>query len=156
MFLNAFSWMIMYKFRSSFHWGLFPGVKLTIFQHWFRKWLGAGQATSHYLNQWWSVYWRTYGPLGLIDLTHWCLCKKDSWYTNTKLHVLLGTKLLEFSSKRRFGMSPMDPVLSSTNVHNLALGSVFATAARLSDYSVHSSDCLSAWYISLSVSYVRE
>ena len=31
---------------------LFPGVKLTICQHWFRWWLGADQATSHYLYQW--------------------------------------------------------------------------------------------------------
>ena len=35
-FSNAFSWMEIYKFRSRFHWSLFPGVKLTVFQHWFR------------------------------------------------------------------------------------------------------------------------
>ena len=29
----------------------FPGVQLTIRQHWFRQWLGAEQATGHYLNQ---------------------------------------------------------------------------------------------------------
>ena len=52
-FSNAFSWMKMFEFRLTFHWILFPGVKLTIFQHWFRLWLGAVQATSHYLNQWW-------------------------------------------------------------------------------------------------------
>ena len=52
IFSNAFSWMKMYKFRLRFHWSLFPRVQLTIFQHWFRWWLGAGQATSHYLNQW--------------------------------------------------------------------------------------------------------
>ena len=33
---NAFSWMKMYEFRLRFHWILFPGVQLTIFQHWFR------------------------------------------------------------------------------------------------------------------------
>ena len=60
-FSNAFSWMKMFKFRLRFH----PRVQLTIFQHWFRLWLGAGQATSHYLNQWWSVYWRIYASLGL-------------------------------------------------------------------------------------------
>ena len=37
-----------------FHWSLILRVQLTIFQHWFRKLLGADQATSHYLNQWWS------------------------------------------------------------------------------------------------------
>ena len=30
-----------------------PDVKLIIFQYWFRLWLGADQATSHYLSQWW-------------------------------------------------------------------------------------------------------
>ena len=33
-------------------WSLFPRVQLTIFQHWFRKWLSAELATSPYLNQW--------------------------------------------------------------------------------------------------------
>ena len=46
-FSNAFSWMKMYKFHLTFHWGL---LQLTTIQHWFRKWLGTGQATSHYLN----------------------------------------------------------------------------------------------------------
>ena len=50
---NAFSWMKMYEFRLKFHWSLFLRVQLTIFQYWFRWWLGAEQATSHYLNQWW-------------------------------------------------------------------------------------------------------
>ena len=28
----------------------------------------ADQATSHYLNQWWLAYWRTYVSLGLNEL----------------------------------------------------------------------------------------
>ena len=35
-FWNGFSWMKMFNFRLRFHWSLFPRVKLTIFQHWFR------------------------------------------------------------------------------------------------------------------------
>ena len=35
-FSNAFSWMKIYGFRWRFHWSLFPSVKLTIFQRWFR------------------------------------------------------------------------------------------------------------------------
>ena len=65
---NAFSWMKMSEFRLRFHWSLFLRVQLTIIQHWFRYWLGAGQATSHYLNQWWLVYWRIYASLGLNGL----------------------------------------------------------------------------------------
>ena len=67
-FLNEFSWTKMYKFRLKFHWSLFPRVQLTISQHWFRWWLGADQATSHYLNQWWLIYWRIYASLGLNEL----------------------------------------------------------------------------------------
>ena len=52
-FSNAFSWKKMIKFLFKFHWNLFPWVQLTISQHWFSKWLGAEQATSHLLNQWW-------------------------------------------------------------------------------------------------------
>ena len=59
-FSNGFSWMKSYEFRLKFHWKLFLGVQLTIFQHWLREWLGAGHATSHYQNQWWLVYWRKY------------------------------------------------------------------------------------------------
>ena len=53
-FSNAFSWMKMYKFWLRFHWSLFRRVQLTISHSWFRLWLGTHQATSHYLNQWWS------------------------------------------------------------------------------------------------------
>ena len=60
-FSNGFSWMKLYEFWLKFHWSLFLAVQLTIFQHWFRKWLGAGQATSHYLNQ-------LYASLGLNEL----------------------------------------------------------------------------------------
>ena len=68
---NAFSWMKMLEFRLRFHWSLFLRVQLTIIQHWFRKWLGAGQATSHYLNQWWLVYWCICASLRLNELrTH--------------------------------------------------------------------------------------
>ena len=69
-FSNEFSWMKIFEFRLKFHWSLFLRFQLTIFQHWFRKWLGADQATSHYLNQWRSVYWRIYASLGLNELTH--------------------------------------------------------------------------------------
>ena len=65
---NGFSWIKMYEFRLTFHWNLFLRVELTIFQHWFRQWLGAVQATSHYLNQWWLVYRRIYASLGLNEL----------------------------------------------------------------------------------------
>ena len=54
-FSTAFPWMEMFEFRLKFHWNLFLRVQLIILQHWFRKWLGAEPATSHYLNQWWPT-----------------------------------------------------------------------------------------------------
>ena len=74
-FSNAFSWIEMYEFRLGFHWSLFLRVQLTIIHHWFRQWLGAGQATSHCLNQWWLVYWRIYASLGLNELINRCPVK---------------------------------------------------------------------------------
>ena len=68
-FSDAFSWMKIYTFWLWFDWNLFPRDQLTVFLHWFRKWLGAVQATSHYLNQWWLDYWRIYASLGLNELT---------------------------------------------------------------------------------------
>ena len=43
--------MKMLEMSLKFHWSLFLRIQLTIFQHLFRKWLGADQVTSHYLNQ---------------------------------------------------------------------------------------------------------
>ena len=68
-FTNVFSWMKMYKFRLKFHCSLFQRVQLRISQHWFRKWLGASQATSHFLNQCWLVYWRIYASPCLNELS---------------------------------------------------------------------------------------
>ena len=62
-------WMKMFEFRLKFHWSLFLRVQLTIIQHCFREWLGAAQATSHYLKQWWLVHWRIYASLGLNELS---------------------------------------------------------------------------------------
>ena len=83
-FSNTFSWMKMHEFRLSFHWRLFPRVQLTISQHWFREWLGAGQATLHYLNQWWLVYWHIYASPGFNELRDWW--PPGSQYLTT-LHV---------------------------------------------------------------------
>ena len=63
--------MKLLEFRLKLHWSLFLRAQWTILQHWFRKWLGADQATSHYLNQWWLDYRRIYASLGLNELTHW-------------------------------------------------------------------------------------
>ena len=90
-FSNAFSWIQMYELSLKFHWSLFLRFQLTIFQHWFRYWLGAIQVTSHYLNQWWLAYWRIDASLGLNELRSsmcspnclwllWCLITLVTWW----------------------------------------------------------------------------
>ena len=50
---NALPGMKNFDFWLKFHWSLFLRVQLTLTQHWFRLWLGAESATSHYLSQCW-------------------------------------------------------------------------------------------------------
>ena len=69
------------KFRLRFHWSLFLKFKLTLFQHWFRKWLGAYQETSHYLKQWWLVYWRIYTSLDLSEVIAYTFSTKTCLHT---------------------------------------------------------------------------
>ena len=76
---SAFSWMKMFECRLEFQWSLFLRVQLTIFQHWFRSWFGAVQATSHCLNQWWLVYRRIFASLGLNELRHKFLVHVTDW-----------------------------------------------------------------------------
>ena len=59
---NAFPWMKITVCWFKFHWNPFLWRHLTISQHWFRWWLGACSAPSHYLNQ--------YRP---SSLTHKCV-----------------------------------------------------------------------------------
>ena len=93
-FPSAFSWMKMYYFRLRFHWNLFVGVQLTIFQYWFRKWLVAVQATSHYLNQWWLVHRHIYASPGLnefkmLSMKWWPFCLSLNVLTHFRLASLL-------------------------------------------------------------------
>ena len=81
-FSNAFSWKQLFEFRLKFHWSLFLSVQLLIFHHWFRQWLGAGQATSHCLNQWRLVYWCIYASHGLNELKN--MAKYITWHNHNK------------------------------------------------------------------------
>ena len=106
-FSGAFYWMNMYELWLKIHWSLFLRVQLTIYQHWLRYWLGAVQATSHYLNQCWLVYRHIYASLGLNELTHlfWMailrtiifeskFLSKTSWYCNILQEILFCRILL--------------------------------------------------------------
>ena len=66
-------------FWLKFHWNLFFRVKLTIF-HYFRKWLGADQVTSHYLNQCWLEYRCIYVSFGLQEIS-----SSEPWNITVKI-----------------------------------------------------------------------
>ena len=59
--------MNMFIFWFSIHWNLFPMVRFSASQHWFRLWHGASQAPCHYLNQCWP---RCPTPYGITE-TQW-------------------------------------------------------------------------------------
>ena len=69
IFSVAFSWMKSFVYWLKFRWSLFPRVQLTKIQNWFRSWLGAHQATSHYLKQCW--------PSSPTDI-----CGTRGWWVN--------------------------------------------------------------------------
>ena len=83
-FSNAFFLTKMYQCQLKFHWSSFLKARLTKFYHWFRKWLGADQATSHYLNQWWFDYRRIYASLGLNKLI--LIMEANSLYLTWPVH----------------------------------------------------------------------
>ena len=79
-FWNAFSWLKSFVIWFEFHWSLLLKVQLTISQHWFRNWLGAKQATSHYLNQCWpSSLMHICGTSGSrFNSSCWLIWKSDT------------------------------------------------------------------------------
>ena len=119
-----FSSMKMFEFRLKFHWSLFQRVQLTIFQHWFRWWLGADQATSHHLNQWWLVYWRIYASLALNGLTLQMLTLlKKYLYRQSQYSTTWDIKCLALINQkvRAFGMNPKVGGSSSPQVETFSV-----------------------------------
>ena len=102
-FSRAFPWMKIFEFPLKFHWSLFLWARLTMSQHW----LGAWTAPSHYLNQWWLVYWRIHASLGLNELrtlghhsTVWLVLVRVFQDINNSMFVPLSIKQLYSSGCR--------------------------------------------------------
>ena len=71
--ITAWSQQKLRVFLLKFHRSLFLRAQLTIRQHWFRYWLGADQATNHYLNQCWPS-----------SLTHIC-GTRGRWFKRSEI-----------------------------------------------------------------------
>ena len=68
---------------------MFLRFELTIFQHWFRWWLGTNKATSHYLNQWWLDCRCIYASLSLHELIFVWTLQKSILIHQHWIHCLL-------------------------------------------------------------------
>ena len=68
-------------------------------------WLGAVQATSHYLNQWWLVYRRIYASLGLNELRHF------AWLGNYLFTVPLTICRVESGATRLHSCGKIQPAV---------------------------------------------
>ena len=110
-----FNEIIAYRFK--FHWSLFPMLQLTIYKRWFRWWLGADLATSHYLNQWRLVHWRIYASLSLSELkkrpilsqrcNEYQLWIKECFYNN----ISLFSQSIHVVYTKRLSVTPYDKIL---------------------------------------------
>ena len=120
----------MYKLRLRFHWSLFPRVELTISQHWFRYRLGAGQATSHYLNQWWLVYWRIYASLSLNELT--CHRQASLMQSNWISWALLKPHTAELHQQR----PPLGPIVEKITMKSISHSNGMASCSSITSIAV--------------------
>ena len=64
------------------HWEMWQLCENIIFTHFI-------QATSHYLNQWWLVYWCIYASLGLNELISDCSPYLTRWGQVTGIYIWL-------------------------------------------------------------------
>ena len=80
------------RIAMKFQWSLFPRVQWTIFQHWFRQWLGAEEAIRHIRNNDVLVSWCVYASLVLNELT------EGAPFYRWPKSILFNEKNLDFDS----------------------------------------------------------
>ena len=103
---NAFSWMKIIVFLIEFHRYMFSGVRISIWQHWFRWWLGACPATSQRLNQCWCSL-----------LTNKCVTRPQ-WVK----HMLCLYPLVYSGCRRHFINIPSLEILKDDSIPAIASG----------------------------------
>ena len=92
-------------------------VPINNIQHWVRWWLGANQATNHYLYQWWLDYRRIYVSTGLNELTHGGRDKMADILLMTFPNAFSSMKKFEFRWKFDWSVFPkglINPVVTET------------------------------------------
>ena len=112
IFPDAFPWRKIFAFGLRFHCNLFLRVQLTISQHWFREWLGAEKATSHYLDPCWRN-----------PLTRICGTRGDGLVQNVHCHrkeTICHTLTLPAFQPRRHGDS-VSTILNTCSQNDRAI-----------------------------------
>ena len=94
-FYNVFFSINLFEFRINVHWRMFIRAQITVFQHWLRKWVGAVQATNHYLNQWCLVYRCIYASLDTKRVNDWRVW--TVWYSEAACGCLLCASFIAFN-----------------------------------------------------------
>ena len=80
---RAATWLVLQDQKSTLtHWGWVTHMRQWTYDHWFRYWLVAWMAPSHFMNQWWTI----------VNLT---LRNKLQWNTNRKLHIFIKENAFE-------------------------------------------------------------
>ena len=137
IFSNAFSSVKMLKFQLGFHRNLFLSFQLTVSQHWCRWWLGADQATNHYLNQWWSCL-----------LMHICIIRPQ-WVKNFKVSIVkwwIGTYLVpSYFLKQQWPSLKHTGAFLGGNGLNLYRGSIVMILRNYSLYWLYWSQLIGCW-----------
>ena len=114
IFMNETVWIsikMSMKFVTKVQW--------TVFQHWIKLWLGAGQVTSRYLNQWWLIsdaYRRHSVPMSWKHELSWCQICRYWRYDNKIRYVPVTTNLtswrLSIFPWRRHNMKTLSALLA--------------------------------------------
>ena len=137
IFSNAFSSVKMLKFQLGFHRNLFLSFQLTVSQHWCRWWLGADQATNHYLNQWWSCL-----------LMHICITRPQ-WVQNFKVSIVkwwIGTYFVpSHFLKQQWPSLKHTGAFLGGNGLNLDRGSIVMVLRNYSLYWLYWSQLIGYW-----------
>ena len=94
------------------------------------KWLGADEATSHYLNQWWLVYWCIYASLGI---TQWV---NEPIETNISIIYNISTLMVQII------VIPPHGRQRPTAIHSPYCGCLSPSDARSQDISHHGIDLI--------------
>ena len=99
--------------------------------HWYRGWIRDKQATTHYLNQWWSTgHWRLFGSLGLNELIR-CIIQWFGTHNQGHIDVLMQERRNSIANAQELRLS------CTTEPVGISIISIYTTAPGPGDAQMH-------------------